>query len=58
MSAADSYLLVSSSFLILVLSQNKLIADNVLVFFFSQLHRTYWCHQSLLFTNWCTVELL
>jgi hypothetical protein len=34
MSAADCYLLVSRFFLILALSQNKLIADNVLVFFF------------------------
>ena len=26
--------------------------------FFSQLYRAYWCYQSLLFTNWCTIELL
>ena len=26
--------------------------------FFSQLYRASWCYQNLLFTNWCTIELL
>ena len=41
------------NFLFPFLSYNKFTN-----FLFSQLHRASWYHQSPLFTNWCTIELL
>jgi hypothetical protein len=42
----------------IIYKQQQIWQTNTLSFFWSQLYRASWYYQSLLFTNWCTMELL